>query len=167
MKVYALTQSTFALVAISQIFPVTQMLLLSMIYKQMLFFITVRCSYSPFPLLKKYVKTAFFISSLFHVHSSTLKLEITLSFLNCFRHIIGYHYYFWTSSTNNVPFSHYDYCQMEIIEENVDEPKKTSVKWNKQTWLVAENRWYLAMPLVPFIIQRVNVILKTLNCFIL
>ena len=76
MKVFALTQSTFALVRISQIFPVTQMLLLSWIYKQMLFFITVLYSYSPFPLLKNLLKLHFFISRLFHVRSSALKLEI-------------------------------------------------------------------------------------------
>lgn len=59
MKVFALTQSTFALVGISQMFPVTQMLLLSLIYKQMLFFITVLYSYSPFPLLKNLLKLHF------------------------------------------------------------------------------------------------------------
>lgn len=43
MRVYALTQSTFALVRLLQIFPVTQMLSLSAIYKQMLVFTTVLC----------------------------------------------------------------------------------------------------------------------------
>lgn len=102
-----------------------------------------------------------FIPDSFHVYSSTLKLDVKGILSESLRLFsLDVIVTFEIPSTDNLPFRHLVIVKLKLYE-------KTLIKliFHKR-----KNRkldlWYLAMALAPFIIQRVNVIIEILHCFL-
>lgn len=112
--------------------------------------------------LKNYVWTIFLFMP------ALVQLETKWFFLNCLEYFLSellrifsvdIIVTFGTSSTNNLPFSHLIIVTLKLYKKTSINPIFHKKGEKKPLRLVAADRWYLAVALLPFIIQRVNVII--------